>query len=120
MASLRTETEKHDMASIRFELSDSEGIRRELGALGEEFSTQHGRIVVFFPGVPDSEALFLLVKGVTGHGMKAALDDGHKEEAALLSKAYEAESHTAQKKENLLPHKVEVSKANASKGKSHA
>lgn len=85
------------MASIRFELSDSEGIRRELGALGEEFSVDHGRIVVFFPGVPDSEALFLLVKGVTGHGMKAEIDDNKKEEA-LISAAYEAERRTAKPK----------------------
>lgn len=87
------------MASIRFELSDSEGIRRELGALGEEYSTHSGTISVFFPGVPDSEALFLLVKGVTGHGMKAALDDGRKEEAALVGKEYEAERHIAPKAE---------------------
>lgn len=82
------------MASIRFELSDSEGIRRELGALGEEFAVKDGYIVVYFPGVPDSEALFLLVKGVTGHGMKAALDNGRKEEADLIGKEYEAERHT--------------------------
>lgn len=88
------------MASIRFELSDSEGIRRELGALGEEYSAHSGTISVFFPGVPDSEALFLLVKGVTGHGMKAALDDGRKEDAELVSKTYEAESHTVHPKQH--------------------
>lgn len=89
------------MATVKFELSDSEGIRRELGALGEEFSAKSGTISVFFPGVPDSEALFLLVKGVTGHGMKATLDDGRKEEAELVSKQYEEEKHTTPPKHSV-------------------
>jgi|SRR5690348_6874351 len=75
------------MASIRFELEDSEHVRRQLGALGSEFvavpahkDEDHGKIVVLFPDVLESEALFLVVKGVTGHGMVAALDNGRKED----------------------------------------
>lgn len=68
------------MASIRFELEDSEHVRRQLGALGSEFTKQSGKIVVLFPDVLEAEALFLVVKGVTGHGMVAALDNGRKEE----------------------------------------
>lgn len=68
------------MASIRFELEDSEHVRRQLGALGSEFTKESGKIVVLFPDVLESEALFLVVKGVTGHGMVAALDNGRKEE----------------------------------------
>lgn len=71
------------MASIRFELEDSEHVRRQLGALGSEFTAEKdasghakGKIVVLFPDVLESEALFLVVKGVTGHGMVAALDNG--------------------------------------------
>lgn len=75
------------MASIRFELEDSEHVRRQLGALGSEFTKESGKIVVLFPDVLESEALFLVVKGVTGHGMVAALDNGRKEDAHAKASA---------------------------------
>lgn len=82
------------MASIRFELEDSEHVRRQLGALGSEFTAEKdasghakGKVVVLFPDVLESEALFLVVKGVTGHGMVAALDNGRKEDAHAKASA---------------------------------
>lgn len=87
------------MASIRFELEDSEHVRRQLGALGAEFTAEKdasghakGKIVVLFPDVLEAEALFLVVKGVTGHGMVAALDNGRKFGHSASLEEYERES----------------------------
>lgn len=70
-------------ALIIFTFANSEKVRREIAQLGLPFSvSEKGKnITLVFDGVKESEAMFLLIKGVTGHGLGIAGVEVKQEEA---------------------------------------
>lgn len=96
------------MASIDFELADSIATRKDLHALGAEFTAKSGKLHVKLPDVIESEALFLAVKAIVSHGAVSRAPEG---ERVLPEHTEEFTAKKAKEEEETKAHPATAEKA---------